>query len=89
MVVDVDARPSPLGILVAIGRERLERRTVQILEETAAAALSAASRGAIASRTSDSEKNQWLRNGARTHRPTFWTAASTFALSIVRECRPL
>ena len=39
VVVDVDAGLAPLGELVTLGRKRLQRRTVKILEETAAAAL--------------------------------------------------
>ena len=38
VVVDVDAGLAPLGVLVALGRERLERRPVQVLEPAAAAA---------------------------------------------------
>ena len=38
VVVDVDAGPAPLGVLVAPGGERLQRRTVQILEPAAPAA---------------------------------------------------
>ena len=89
VVVDVDAGLAPLGVLVALGRERLERRPVQILEPAPAAAFgllngrsfSAASSGAMASRSSPSEKNVWLRSGAMIQRSTFWTASSTFALS--------
>src|SRR5690606_40845465 len=39
VVVDVDSGLLPLGILVARGRERSERRAVQALEERAAAAI--------------------------------------------------
>ena len=75
VVVDVDPRLAPLGVLVALGRKRLERRPVQILEPAAAAAhrsslngrsFSAASSGPMASRSSPSEKNVWLRSGAMT-----------------------
>ena len=39
VIVDVDACLAPLRVLVTLGGERLERRTVQILEQAAAAAL--------------------------------------------------
>lgn len=38
VIVDVDAGPGPLGELVPLGRERLDRRPVQILEPAASAA---------------------------------------------------
>ena len=41
----------------------------------------------MASRSSPSEKNVWLRSGAMIRRSTFWTAASTFALSRGRPGR--
>ena len=39
VVVEVDARLAPPGVLIALGRERLERGPVQVLEEAAPAAL--------------------------------------------------
>ena len=93
VVVDVDPGLAPLRVLVAPGGKRPQRRTVQIVEPGAAAAFRLVERplvqcgqcsGAMVSRSSPREKNVWLRSGAMIQRSTFWTAASTFALSLRR-----
>ena len=86
-VFERPVRRAEVDLASALRRERLKRGPVQGLEEAAPAPLgfwdgrssSAACRGLTASRTSQSEKNRWLRAGARTHRPTFGPPLPTFA----------
>ena len=72
VIVDVDPRLAPLGVLVALGRERLERRPVQVLEPAAAAALELLERPFV---QRGQERFGWPR-GVRRARRTYGCAAA-------------
>ena len=90
VVVEIDPAALPLGVFVGLGRQRLQRRPIELLEQRAPAvvpqprigrSLSSSSSARIASFSSASEKKRRCRSRARIQRSTTCTPTSTFALS--------
>ena len=92
VIVDVDPRLAPLGVLVALGRERLERRPVQVLEPAAAAAFGLLERPLV-------QRGQQRRDGIaefaegeerlvaqRRHDPALDILDCCFGLGLVPRC---
>ena len=72
VIVDVDTGLAPLGVLVALGRERLERRTVQVLEPAAAATLGLLERSLV---QCGQQQVRWPRGVRRARRTSGCAAA--------------
>ena len=88
VIIDVDARVTPVGVDVAIARERLQRRPIEPLEERArhraafiGRSLRSVSSSAIRAFNAARVKKVSFRSRARIQRSATWTATSTFALS--------
>ena len=90
VIIDVDARLAPFGVDVAVARERLQRRSIEALEEVAPrraavplhrAGIESVSSSAIRAFSAASVKKVSWRSRARIQRSATCTATSTFALS--------
>ena len=90
VVVEADPAALPLGVVVGLGRQRLQRRPVELARTAArrltpsrriGRSLRSSSSSRIAALSSASEKKRRWRSRARIQRSTTWTPTSTLALS--------